>query len=83
MSFFDPITRQRFERFRRNRMGWCSLLKLVTISALALLGALLVGNLPFMLKVDRVTRFPVLSGFNTCRSLCLQIEAKSNYCLLS
>ena len=38
MSFFDPITVQRFERFRRNRFGWWSLLTLLALSLLALLG---------------------------------------------
>ncbi|MEY3949366.1 MAG: hypothetical protein RJB43_721, partial [Verrucomicrobiota bacterium] len=58
MSFLDPITVQRFDRFRRNRMGWWSLLTLLALSALALLGPLLVGNRPLVLKVDGVTRFP-------------------------
>jgi len=48
MSLFDPITSQRFERFRRNRFGWWSLLILGTLSFLALLGPLLVGNRPHL-----------------------------------
>jgi microcin C transport system permease protein len=83
MSLLDPITLQRFERFRRNRMGWWSLIALVTLSALALLGPLLVGNRPLILKVDGVTRFPVFAGFISGRELGLKIEGEPNYRLLS
>ena len=83
MSFFDPITLQRFDRFRRNRMGWWSLLTLVAISALTLLGPLLVGNRPLVLKVDGVTRFPVFAGFISGRDLGLKIEGEPNYRLLA
>ena len=83
MSFFDPITLQRFDRFRRNRMGWWSLLTLVSISALTLLGPLLVGNRPLVLKVDGVTRFPVFAGFISGRDLGLKIEGEPNYRLLA
>jgi len=83
MSLLDPITLQRFDRFRRNRMGWWSLIALVTLSALALLGPLLVGNRPLALKVDGVTRFPVFAGFISGRELGLKIEGEPNYRLLS
>ncbi|GBL24177.1 putative peptide transport system permease protein BMEII0207/BMEII0208 [Opitutia bacterium] len=83
MSFFDPITLQRFDRFRRNRMGWWSLLTLLVISALALLGPLLVGNRPLVLKVDGVTHFPVFAGFISGRDLGLKIEGEPNYRLLA
>ena len=83
MSFLDPITLQRFDRFRRNRIGWWSLLTLVTISVLALLGPLLVGNRPLVLKVDGVTRFPVFAGFIPGRELGLKIEGEPNYRLLA
>jgi len=82
MSLLDPITLQRFERFRRNRMGWWSLLTLVTLTVLALLGPLLVGNRPLILKIDGVTRFPVFAGFISGRDLGLRIEGEPNYRLL-
>jgi microcin C transport system permease protein len=83
MSLLDPITLQRFERFRRNRMGWWSLLTLVTLTLLALLGPLLVGNRPLILKIDGVTRFPVFAGFISGRDLGLRIEGEPNYRLLA
>ena len=83
MSLLDPITVQRFDRFRRNRMGWWSLIALVTLSALALLGSLLVGNRPLILKIDGVTRFPVFAGFISGRDLGLRIEGEPNYRLLA
>jgi microcin C transport system permease protein len=83
MSLLDPITLRRFERFRRNRMGWWSLLTLVTLASLALLGPLLVGNRPLILKIDGVTRFPVFAGFISGRDLGLGIEGEPNYRLLS
>jgi microcin C transport system permease protein len=83
MSLFDPITLQRFERFRRNRLGWWSLLTLGTLSLLALLGPLLVGNRPLVLKVDGAYRFPVFAGFIPGRELGLKIESEPNYRLLA
>lgn len=83
MSLFDPITLQRFARFRRNRLGWWSLLTLGTLSLLALLGPLLVGNRPLVLKVDGAYRFPVFAGFISGRELGLKIESELNYRLLA
>jgi len=83
MSLFDPITSQRFERFRRNRFGWWSLLILGTLSFLALLGPLLVGNRPLIMKVDGQVRFPVFAGFISGRELGLPIEGEPNYRLLA
>jgi microcin C transport system permease protein len=83
MSLLDPITLQRFARFRRHRAGWWSLLGLVALSVLALLGPLLVGNRPLILKVDSVTRFPVFAGYVSGRELGLKIEGEPNYRLLA
>ncbi len=83
MSFFDPITLERFARFRRNRAGWWSLVTLLTFSFLALLGPLLVGNRPLIMKVDGVTRFPVFAGFISGRELGLATESEPNYRLLA
>ena len=83
MSLFDPITLQRFARFRRNRLGWWSLLTLGMLSFLALLGPLLVGNRPLVLKVDGAYRFPVFAGFISGRDLGLRIEGEPNYRLLA
>jgi microcin C transport system permease protein len=75
MSLFDPITLSRFARFRRNRLGWWSLLTLGLFSFLALLGPLLVGNRPLVLKV--------FAGFISGRDLGLKIEGEPNYRLLA
>jgi len=83
MSFFDPITLERFARFRRNRTGWWSLLTLGALSLLALLGPLLVGNRPLVLKLDGAYRFPVFAGFISGRDLGLAIEGEPNYRLLA
>ena len=83
MNLLDPITLERFARFRRNRPGWWSLLALLALSFLALLGPLLVGNRPLVLKVDGVTRFPVFAGFISGRELGLAIEGEPNYRLLA
>ena len=64
-------------------MGWWSLLTLGALSALALLGPLLVGNRPLVLKVDGVTRFPVFAGFIPGSDLGLKIEGEPNYRLLA
>lgn len=83
MSLLDPITLQRFARFRRHRAGWWSLLMLVALSVLALLGPLLVGHRPLILRVDGVTRFPVFAGYVSGRELGLKIEGEPNYRLLA
>lgn len=80
---FDPITRQRFARFRRHRTGWWSLVTLLVLAGLALLGPLLVGNRPLILKVDSTYRFPVLAGFIAGTELGLKIEGEANYRLLA
>ena len=76
MSLLDPITLQRFARFRRHRAGWWSLLALLALSVLALLGPLLVGHRPLILQVDGVTRFPVFAGYLSGRELGLKIEGE-------
>lgn len=83
MSLLDPITLQRFARFRRHRAGWWSLLMLLALSVLALLGPLLVGHRPLILRVDGVTRFPVFAGYVSGRELGLKIEGEPNYRLLA
>ena len=83
MSLLDPITLQRFARFRRHRAGWWSLLALLALSFLALLGPLLVGHRPLILQVDGVTRFPVFAGYLSGRELGLKIEGEPNYRLLA
>ena len=83
MSLLDPITLQRFARFRRHRAGWWSLLSLLALSVLALLGPLLVGHRPLILQVDGVTRFPVFAGYISGRELGLKIEGEPNYRLLA
>lgn len=83
MSLLDPITLQRFARFRRHRAGWWSLLALLALSVLALLGPLLVGHRPLVLRVDGVTRFPVFAGYVSGRELGLKIEGEPNYRLLA
>jgi microcin C transport system permease protein len=83
MSLFDPLTLQRFARFRRHRAGWWSLLALLALSVLALLGPLLVGNRPLLLHLDGAYRFPVFAGFISGRELGLPIEGEPNYRLLA
>jgi microcin C transport system permease protein len=53
------------------------------LSFLALLGPLLVGNRPLVLKVDGAYRFPVFAGFISGRDLGLRIEGEPNYRLLA
>ncbi len=83
MSVFDPITVKRFQRFRSNRMGWWSLLTLLTLSGLAALGPLLVGNRPLVLRLDGQWRFPVFAGFISGKDLGLATVAEPNYRLLN
>jgi microcin C transport system permease protein len=83
MTLFDPLTLQRFARFRRHRAGWWSLLALLALSVLALLGPLLVGNRPILLNLDGAYRFPVFAGFISGRELGLTIEGEPNYRLLA
>ena len=83
MSVFDPITVKRFQRFSSNRMGWWSLLTLLTLSGLAALGPLLVGNRPLVLSLDGQWRFPVFAGFISGKDLGLATVAEPNYRLLN
>lgn len=83
MKLFDPITRQRFARFRQHRTGWWSLLTLLVLSGLALLGPLLVGNRPIILQIEGTYRFPVFTGFIAGPELGLKIEGEPNYRLLA
>ena len=83
MSVFDPITVKRFQRFSSNRMGWWSLLTLLTLSGLAALGPLLVGNRPLVLRLDGQWRFPVFAGFISGKDLGLATVAEPNYRLLN
>ncbi len=83
MNFFDPVTRERFARFRRHRAGWWSLLTLGGLALLAACGPLLVGSRPLILKVDGHYRFPVFAGFIPGRELGLSIEGEADYRLLA
>jgi microcin C transport system permease protein len=67
MNWLDPLTRRRLERFRHHRAGWWSFLALSTLTLLALLGPLLVGNRPLALQIDGQRRFPVSPARQTGR----------------
>ena len=83
MSWLDPITQRRLDRFRHHRAGWWSCLALGTCVLLALLGPLLVGNRPLALKIDGQWRFPVFAGFIPARELGFPGEAEPKYRLLA
>jgi microcin C transport system permease protein len=83
MTLIDPITRRRFERFRANRMGWWSLITFITLAVLTVLGPLLVGKRPIVMRIDDQLRFPVFAGFISGKELGLPSIAEPNYRLLS
>jgi microcin C transport system permease protein len=83
MNWLDPITRRRLERFRHHRAGWWSFLALSTLTLLALLGPLLVGNRPLALQIDGQWRFPVFAGFISAKELGYSGEAEPKYRLLA
>ena len=75
MNWLDPLTRRRLERFRHHRAGWWSFLALSTLTLLALLGPLLVGNRPLALQIDGQRRFPVLAGLTSAQEPAYRGEA--------
>jgi microcin C transport system permease protein len=83
MTLIDPITRRRFERFRANRMGWWSLITFITLAVLTVLGPLLVGKRPIVMRIDDQLRFPVFAGFISGKELGLPSIEEPNYRLLS
>lgn len=83
MNLIDPITRKRFARFRANRMGWWSLITFITLAVLTVLGPLLVGKRPIVMRIDDQLRFPVFAGFISGKELGLPSIAEPNYRLLS
>lgn len=83
MSWLDPITRRRLDRFKQHRAGWWSFVALSLFAFLALLGPLLVGNRPLVLKIDGHWRFPVLAGFISGQELGYGGAAEPNYRLLA
>jgi ABC-type microcin C transport system permease subunit YejE len=82
MSWLDPITRGRLARFRAHRAAWWSFVALATLAVLALLGPLLVGNRPLLLKVDGVWRFPLFVRHLSGAELGVGGPAEPNFCLL-
>lgn len=83
MSVPDPISRRRFARFRAHRAGWWSFIALTTLSCLALLGPLLVGDRPLAMRVDGRWHFPVFQGYLSGKQFGLAEEAEPNYRLLA
>jgi microcin C transport system permease protein len=83
MSWLDPITQRRLDRFRHHRTGWWSFLALTLLTVLALLGPLLVGNRPLALRIDGHWRFPVFAGFISAQELGYPGEAEPKYRLLA
>ena len=83
MSWLDPITRGRLARFRAHRAAWWSFVTLATLAVLALLGPLLVGNRPLLLKVDGVWRFPLFVRHLSGAELGVGGLAEPNFRLLA
>ena len=83
MGWLDPITRGRLARFRANRAAWWSFVALATLALLALLGPLLVGNRPLLLKVDGVWRFPLFVRHLSGAELGVGGPAEPNFRLLA
>ena len=82
MPQLDAITRRRLARFRSMRRGWWSFLALSTLCVLALLGPLLVGNRPLVLRHGDSWRFPVLSGRIAASELGLPGDTEPNWRIL-
>jgi len=83
MSWLDPITRGRLARFRAHRAAWWSFVALATLAFLALLGPLLVGNRPLLLKVDGVWHFPLFVRHLSGAELGVGGPAEPNFRLLA
>ena len=83
MSWLDPLTQRRLDRFRRHRAGWWSFVALATLTGLALLGPLLVGNRPLAMRIDGQWRFPVFAGHIPAKELGYPGEAEPRYRLLA
>jgi len=79
---FDAITRRRFARFQSMKRGWYSFIVLGVVSILALMGPLLVGSRPLVLKHDGSWRFPIFSTRIASSELGLQGDVEPNWRIL-
>jgi len=82
MPQLDAITHRRLARFRSMRRGWWSFVILAVLCVLALLGPLLVGNRPIVLRHAGEWRFPVFSGRIAASELGLAGDTEPNWRIL-
>lgn len=82
MPQLDAITRRRLARFRSMRRGWWSFLALATLCVLALLGPLLVGNRPLVVRHANEWRFPVFAERIAASELGLPGDVEPNWRVL-
>ena len=75
----NPITLRRLGRFRSINRAWWSLLILSSLTFLALLGPLLVGNQPLIVNYQGKWSYPVLQGKLTGKTFGLTDDSKPNY----
>jgi len=82
MSFIDPLTRRRLERFRSSRTAWFSCLALTLLTVLAALGPVLVGSRALVVSTERGLRFPVFAGFIPSEEFGLGGKQEPDYRIL-
>jgi microcin C transport system permease protein len=79
MIALSPITQRRFAKFRSIKRAWFSLIIIGTLCLLALLGPLLVGSRPLIVKYQNEYRFPIVEGTISGRDFGLPQETEPNY----
>jgi len=78
----DPLTRKRWQRFRRNRRAWGSLLALTAIYAVSLGSDLLCNDRPLYLRHGGRHFFPWLRYYSQAQVLGNGVEARIDYARL-
>ena len=82
MPQLDAITRRRLARFRSMRRGWWSFVALSVLCVLALLGPILVGNRPLVLRHEGAWRFPAFATRIAASELGLPGDVEPNWRIL-
>lgn len=83
MPQLDAITRRRLARFRSMRRGWWSFIVLAVFCVFALLGPVLVGNRPLVIRHDGEWRFPVFAARIPASALGLPGDVEPNWRILN
>jgi microcin C transport system permease protein len=71
MALFDPATREKFKRFRKQRRAWVSLLLLGLVFVISLCSELIAHPMPFALRFEGKLLFPRFARYPLPQDLFL------------